>query len=242
MTATPRRVYDMRPDPDPKNRLYPARAMLPANAQRKTRVWDCYARLDQRSEGHCVGFALAHELAAEPIAVPFVNNALADAMFFQAQDNDEWPGRDYEGTSLKAGMKVGVQRGYYRGYRWPFGENEVALVVGNVGPVILSIKWTAGMERVDGAGFIHASGPVRGRHCICARGVVAGQSPNGAWRRIWFKLTGDPLGHYVLRNSWGPDWGRNGDCYLTSRDMARLLKAGGEAAIPEGRMMVPGRV
>jgi hypothetical protein len=48
------------------------------------------------------------------------------------------------------------------------------------------------------------------------------------------------LGHYVLRNSWGADWGRNGDCYLTSRDMARLLKAGGEAAIPEGRMM--GRV
>jgi hypothetical protein len=236
------RIYDMRPDPDPKNRLYPARAMLPAAAQRQTKVWDCYARLNQGNEGACVGFGLCHEAAAEPVAVPHVNDALARAVYLQAQHVDEWPGNNYKGTSLKAGMKVGVQRGWYTGYRWPFGEQDVALVVGNVGPVILSIEWRTGMERVDGAGFIHATGPVRGRHAICCRGYVAGAPLRGTWRRFWARMTGAGTdeGHYVLRNSWGPDWGRNGDCYLTARDMAKLLKAGGEAAIPEGRMM--GRV
>lgn len=241
MTETIQRVYDMRPDKDPRNRNYPARALLPTGAVLRTKVWDCNAWLDQGSEGACVGFGVTHEAAAEPVAVSPVSNALAIAVYHQAQDNDEWPGRKYQGTSLKAGMIVGVQRGWYKSFHWDFGEEDVALTVSNNGPVLLSIEWRAGMEKVDGAGFIHATGPVRGRHCVCCRGHVIGTPPpRSAWGRFWARLTGRTQTdgrYYVLRNSWSRKWGRDGDCYLSAADLDKLLKAGGEAAIPEGRMM-----
>jgi C1A family cysteine protease len=46
---------------------------------------------------------------------------------------------------------------------------------------------------------------------------------------------------YRLHNSWGPKWGKGGDCFISAKDMATLLKRRGEAAVPLKRQVPKGR-
>jgi len=227
------RAYGWRPKHDPRSRNYPARALFAADAERRTQIWPCYARLDQGREGACVGFAVTHEVAAEPVAVRNVSNDIARAVYQRAQQLDQWPGEDYSGTSVNAGMKAGVERGWYGEYRWAFGEDDLALTVSYVGPVVIGVPWHEGMEKPDARGFVRPTGRVEGGHAICVKGYVVVQPLRGAWRRFWVSLTGQAReDYYVLHNSWGADWGKGGDCYLRRSDMAALLRQDGEAAIP----------
>ena len=36
-------------------------------------------------------------------------------------------------------------------------------------------------------------------------------------------------------NSWGPNWGHDGDCWLRASDLERLLATGGDACVPVAR-------
>jgi C1A family cysteine protease len=38
--------------------------------------------------------------------------------------------------------------------------------------------------------------------------------------------------YFVLQNSWGEGWGDHGLGYIHHRDLAQLLRGGGEAAFP----------
>lgn len=60
--------------------------------------WDFY---DQGAEGACVGFAWSR-------AMSLLNRRRYDArwLYRQAQLVDEWPGEDYDGTSVRAGGNV----------------------------------------------------------------------------------------------------------------------------------------
>lgn len=219
-TADPR--LDRIPQFDEKSRGYPIRTLLERAGLTKPRsyTWRVPVNLDQGNEGACVGFGWSHELAARPVIIPDVTDATATALYDRARQLDEWPGEDYDGTSVLAGAKAVEEAGFLREYRWAFGLEDVRLALGYHGPVVLGINWYDGMFDVDSDGFIHKSGDLAGGHCILAYSV----SERLQVVRLW--------------NSWGPDWGMGGSAMITFADLDALLHEQGEACIPVRRVMV----
>lgn len=175
--------------------------------------------LDQGSEGACVGFAWAHELAARPVCARDVNYNLGRSIYRDAQALDEWDDEDAEGTSVLAGAKAVKAMGRITGYSWAFGLDDLRRAIGYKGPAVLGLNWYDGMFEPANDGRIRPVGPLLGGHAILANGVDEKR------QRVW------------LWNSWGPAWGRPyyGSCYLTFDDLGLLLYEQGEACIPSGR-------
>jgi len=209
-----KRVFDRLASFDEKSRNFPIRAMIRAGLPRRSYTWKCPVNLDQGSEGACTGFSTAQEAAAKPVMVKNVTNDLAREIYHRARQLDEWPGEDYEGSSVLAAVKAGAERNWYKEYRWAFGEDDLALAVGYKGPAILGIPWYEGMCKPDAAGIIAVTGKVLGGHAILCNGYNAKKSL------------------YRLHNSWGADWGVAGDCFISAADIDRLLHEKGEACIP----------
>lgn len=217
VTQDPR--LDRLPQFDERSRAFRAVEGLEGHA-RRSYSWNKMVWLDQGREGACVGFSLAHELAARPVVVS-VDEAFARNVYHQAQRIDEWPGEDYSGTSVIAGTKVLYDRGYFSEYRWAFGEEDLALAVGYRGPAVLGINWYSGMWNTDADGYIQPSGHVVGGHAIlCASYSIKRAA-------------------YRLDNSWGPSWGVNGSAWIKAPDLARLLHEDGEAMVPVVRKHPP---
>lgn len=200
---------------DPRNTEYPIMATI-SEKKPRSYTWNGKFYLDQGNEGACVGHGIAHEIGCRPKAAP-VTSELAFGIYHGAQKIDEWPGEAYSGTSVLAGMKVATDMGYFSEYRWAFGLDDLIMAVGYRGPAVLGINWYEGMSNVDSNGFIHATGQVRGGHCILAKGVDVKAKK------------------FRLHNSWGKDWGVAGDCYITFEDVEKLLNESGDACIPTMR-------
>lgn len=214
------RTFDRRVDFDSRSRLYPIRTLLAApyaSPWPRSYTWRCGTVLDQGREGACVGFGWAHELAARPVVVPGVTANSAQAIYRHAQRIDVWEGEDYEGTSVLAGAKAVQAGGYMDEYRWAFGLDDLRLAVGSHGPAVIGVNWYAGMFDTDSAGYVRVTGDVVGGHCVVVHGVS------------------QRTGRFRIRNSWGPDWGVNGEAWVSFDDMARLLGENGEAVIPVWR-------
>ena len=185
-------------------------------------TWKCNAVLDQGNEGACVGFAMAHELIAQPKVVKGIDAKFArEQIYWAAQRIDKFKGGSYpgaspkmEGSSVLAGIKVLKELGYVTEYRWAFSINDLALAVGYKGPAIIGIPWYEGMFKPASCGCLHPTGEKVGGHAI----AVVGVNP----RRQTF----------TLHNSWGPKWGNNGRAKITFDDLEKLLKESGEAVIP----------
>jgi len=210
--------------------------------------WPVPFILDQGREGACVGHGCTSEAAATPVAadlygrlqrgklpewagrtktrpgegIPFNDRALAQAFAFdlydRARDIDAWPGRDYDGTSADAGAKAMREAGLWDGWRWARTALDSSTVVSRTGPIVLALDWWTGMLEPDANGMLHMTGQVEGGHCILARGYSI--------RRAAF----------LLPNSWGTDWGLQGEAWLPEEILADQLASGrGEAMIPVGR-------
>lgn len=188
-----------------------------------TKIWPLAIQLDQRNEGACVGFGFSHELAAEPFPVAGVTDDRARSIYKRAQQIDEWPGTRYEGTSVLAGAKACAEAGFITKYFWATSARELAQAISNVGPVVIGVNWLQGMEETDKEGFIHATGPVRGGHCVCVYGVTV--DADG-------KIT------FVIKNSWGSGWGTEGSCKISEPDMQLLTESNGALCVPTGRELV----
>ena len=215
------RVLDRRVSYDEKSRAFPAVALPRLQAKvPRSYTWGLYAQLDQGSEGACVGFGWAHELAARPAIVTNITNDVGRLIYHDAQRVDEWPGEAYEGTSVLAGAKTVQARGFMQSYHWCFSLDELVLAVGYQGPVVMGTWWNEGMFDTDDDGrFTDAqvTSDHAGGHCWLVRGVSLKRS------------------EFLCRNSWGPDWGLYGDFRLTFSQMDHLLHDQGEACVPEGR-------
>lgn len=99
--------------------------------------WDFY---DQGFEGSCVGFSVSR-------AKSLVDRTRYGGrwLYKEAQKIDEWPGEDYEGTSVRAGLEVLRTRGHRRliggvlqderlgdgiaAYRWATSVEEIHAVI-----------------------------------------------------------------------------------------------------------------
>lgn len=187
-----------------------------------SKTWSLSKYLNQGQEGACVGFGYSHELAAQPDVVKGVTNQTAKGLYWQAQKLDDWPGGSYpgntdeyyEGTSVLAGAKAATANGYYAGYTWAFSEEDVALAIANIGPVVIGINWYDGMFNPDENGFLNPTGNLAGGHCTLLKGVNAEED------------------YYVLHNSWGKSWGDKGTAKLSRDSLVSLLKQDGEACLP----------
>lgn len=209
------RTFDRLVQFDDRSRGFPVRRLLEGKTPRSY-TWRCRAWLDQGSEGACVGFSWTHELGARPAEWP-VDDNLAYRLYQQARRLDDWPGEDYEGTSVIAGAKAAMSNGWIGGYHWAFNVDDLILALGYLGPAVLGLNWHNDMMDPDRNGFVRPTGGIAGGHAILCRGVSLTQ------------------GYVTLHNSWGPHWGLNGDCRITIEDLATVLADDGEACIPEHR-------
>ena len=213
------RTFDRLIKFDERSRNYPIRTLLAPDAKPRSYTWRCNVTLDQGPDGACTGFAVSHEAAARPKEVKDVSYVTAMAIYHRAREIDEWPGENYEGSSVLAAMKAGAEHGWYTEYRWAFGESDLSLAIGHSGPAVLGINWYEGMFEPDSKGFIKPTGRIAGGHAILCNGYN-------------FKKQ-----IYRLHNSWGNTWGKNGEVFITAEDLSFLLKDQGEACIPVKRLL-----
>jgi len=211
------RIFGRYFEEDIRNLNYPIRALIAKGTVPRSYTWSCGLTLDQGSTPACTGFSVAHEAIARPMVVPNVTRATALALYKRAQKLDEWPGENYDGSSVLAAIKAGAEKGWYPEYRWAQSEADLALAVGYKGPAVLGVTWYDGMYEADAKGLIQVSGSVLGGHAILCNGISI------------------KAGLYRLHNSWGLGWGVKGDCFISRKDMARLLAEDGEACIPVKR-------
>lgn len=223
------RMLDWQSRHDERSKNYPVSEIIEDKGTIKEMLWKEGAVLDQGREGACVGFGWMGEVLCEPVAPKIqpmakVANELAKSYYKRAQKIDEWPGEDYEGTSVLAGAKIMQEEGYIGEYRWCFGIEDLRDAVINLGPVVIGVPWYQGMYETDRDGIVKVDGDKVGGHCI----LVTGYIPN--------KIINDEE-HEVFRwrNSWGNDYGIDGSGFIRYTDLNELLKNGGEACIPVDR-------
>jgi hypothetical protein len=219
---------------DHRNYLHNEREILEMfavpQAGPRSYTWRCPTWLDQGQEGACVGFSWTHELAAWPAEVKDLNDPWAQGLYHEAQQLDEWPGENYDGTSVIGGAKAVHNRGYMESYRWATTMDDLVLAVGYHGPVVIGVDWLDSMFDPRPSGLLDTSGKVAGGHAILIRGVTLKSNLKGDGRV-------GPV--FRLRNSWGRSWGWDGDCFIKVEDLARLFGNYIEACVPVVRNRQP---
>lgn len=218
------RTFDRRPRFDERSKEYPIRELVGAKEPRGF-SWQHYVT-DQGRQGACVGHACLQEAAARPVPVfgdpkrrpadQALLEATAREVYKRAQQLDPWPGEQYEGTSVLAGVQAGQERGWWREYRWALGPGadaaakDVILALGYKGPVIMGTWWRSGMWSPDADGYLRATGSNEGGH---------------AYLLTAYSKKRDAV---YTPNSWGGA----GAGWITRADLTSLLADGGEGCIP----------
>ncbi len=208
---------------DPRSRDFPVAAVLGSDL--KTKTWRLNERNDQGPDGACVGFGVGHRLAAAPLELSKVNYDFSFALYREAQKIDPWPGEDYSGTSVLAGIQAAQARGHIGAYQWCFSVDDIARTVSQVGPVVVGTWWDHSMFQPDARGLLVPDGKHAGGHCYLIRGVTL--KPTGKRKGL------GPL--LRITNSWGKNWGDNGDAWITVEDYERFLLPEGDAVVPVER-------
>jgi hypothetical protein len=207
------RVLNWVPRFDVASREYPARTLVERPVQPRSYTWRTKDHLDQGEEGACVGMGFAHFYASRKEEHP-ADLALALRIYERAKQVDEWAGADYDGTSVLAGAKAAKEFGLIEEYRWCFSPEEALLHLSKKGALVVGTNWYEGMEDPDKQGYLNVTGQVVGGHCYLVKGLSIAKR------------------HVIMHNSWGPDWGKKGDAYITFDDFARLTGEQGEVCAP----------
>jgi len=209
---------------DPRSRAPQFRLQRPREAsQLVARSWlapDKRTILNQRETPHCVAYSALHYLMATPV----VNNRALPApiaIYDGAQAIDEWPGTDYEGTSVNAGLKVLRSMGYIERWEWAYDANTAIDHLLARGPLMLGTTWFWDMFEPDAQGYIWPTGPSVGGHAFCLVAANrARKNPDGS------------VGAARILNSWGADWGQNGRAWISFKTLQLLIEDWGEVAYP----------
>lgn len=199
--------------PDANDFAFPVKSILPKQVSITSKYWfDNTQFLDQGNEPQCVGYSWKHWLLDAPV---MQKNATPkpDEIYHEAQFIDDWPGEEYEGTSVRAGAKVLQARGYISSYLWAFDLPTMVNTVLTMSPVVIGINWYDDMFEPDKNGLIRIGGNLAGGHAIVCNGV-----------NTKTKL-------FRLKNSWSSKWSKNGRCYITFADMERLIHENGEVCV-----------
>lgn len=204
---------------DPRNADFRMATVLPAEPGRlRSRRWECVARLDQGAEGACVGYAAAHWFACERM-VQRVSRSVALFFYRGAQDHDQWPGRNYEGTSVTGLMRFLSGLGVIGEYRWIYDFDELVQTLALHGPVILGAQWREGCFEPDYYGVIRYTGAIRGGHAVTINEV---------------DFESERIG---IVQSWGRSHGINGCVWMSFDDARQMLLTRPSIAYPAKRAL-----
>lgn len=204
---------------DDRDRRHLARAKVPAAVPQFKYWWDLGWSGDQGWKPQCVAYAWLHYLEGSPITHPEEGALIDPGKYYrECQLRDEWPGEDYDGTSVRAGAKYAQELGLIGEYLWAFDLQTMINVVLTQGPVIVGTnwydqmfdpEWSPTLNRV----VIRVGGGLAGGHAYLVNGVNLG------------------LETFRIKNSWGTDWGSQGRVSISFADMERLLREDGEACL-----------
>ncbi|MGD2136954.1 MAG: C1 family peptidase [Gammaproteobacteria bacterium] len=174
--------------------------------------------LDQKSEGACAGFALAgainllYRFAGQNIKVS------ARMLYEMARRNDEWPGEDYDGSSLRGAIRGWANMGVCYEEEWPFQARRRGS---------LTIR-RAKQARRNTIGAYYRLRPIVNHYhaalnevkviAVSARVHRGWDSPKGGRIRHFkrtegghaFILVGYNSEGFWVQNSWNESWGEGG--------------------------------
>jgi len=201
----------------------------PADLPDRLRDWD-HGReiLDQGNEGACTGFALAAAINELNRGRDLDEQVSPYMLYDMARRYDEWDGEDYEGSSLRGAIRGWKNAGacdkdlfkkrgrltlaaakdarrtrlgaYYR-LRPELNDFQVAL--NEVGILFVSATTHDGWD-LWGKGKIPFKGATSdGGHAF----AIVGYADDG----------------FIVQNSWGPDWGRDGMAIWSYEDWSANL-------------------
>jgi hypothetical protein len=199
--------------PDNRDKTFMMAAAQPS--LRTSRYWAGYRHwLDQGQTSQCVAFSWSHFLVDSP--TPHALDLDPGTLYHEAQNVDEWPGENYEGTSVRAGAKVLQTEGRIGEYQWAFDLATVVYHLLEIGPVIVGTNWYENM-------FYPVSIPGTNAYKISIGGSVVGGHA--------YKLDGINLntGLVRMKNSWGQRWGYRRFARISLEDLERLISEDGEA-------------
>ena len=165
---------------------------------------------DQGDTGHCVGMGCGQWGNTLPVDDKWKVTD-GHALYYEAVAIGGEPNTE-NGAEVRWGLKALAARKRIVSYHKAANYAEALAFVRSStgGPVILGIDWLSGFDSPTSTGLVHATGAVRGGHCLLFFGATASYA-------------------YLL-NSWGPTWGNTGRCRASHSDMAYLLdRHGGEA-------------
>lgn len=203
--------------PDARDRLYRAATLLQAEPVMRApyKYFTPGQRLNQGTSSACTGHSARHLLSASPNRYKL---ATPDqwALYNGAQLHDEWPGEDYDGSSVRGAAKFMQKQGLLQSYLWAWNTDMVLdWVLGGKGPVMLGTNWYYSMFEPDKKGRIV---------------VPAGARNAGGHAYLLYGANGKQ-GTVSILNSWGRGWGKDGTATMDCELLERLLQEDGEACM-----------
>jgi hypothetical protein len=203
---------------DPRDSKFKITAVLPKKAPSITsRNWNANGWWgDQGAMPHCVAFAWVHLLEDGPVTqvsgpAPILDPA---GLYKLCQRVDEWPGENYDGTSIRAGAKILQGLGFIGEYRWAWDLDTMINAVLTEGPVTIGTNWYYDMFFPKEKNIIKIGGRLAGGHATVINGVNT------------------KTGFFRLKNSWGRSWGNKGHALISFEDMEKLINQDGEICLP----------
>lgn len=175
----------------------------------------------------CTGFSCGYDLISSPAPAKGIGNAECFAIYQLAKTLDEYPGTDYEGSSVLGAAKAAVRLGYVGEYHWAFGIDEALQALSSLGPIVVGTDWTNSMFTPKPNGLLEVDtdkSDVAGGHAYMFRSIITSVDTQHS-----LLGKGEPIRKATpllrLHQSWGKDWGvHSGEAFVWADDLDRLLK------------------
>ncbi|WP_158264806.1 C1 family peptidase [Blastopirellula marina] len=201
--------------------------------------------LDQGREGACTGFALAAVINYH-LRRRNLRRRVSPRMIYElARRYDEWPGEQYEGSSARGAVKGWMAHGVCEEQQWPYDKSGIQHFTRDVADQSLATPGGS-YFRVDHRNVRDMHAAIAENGCLYMTLMVhdGWMQPSGPKMNLAYVESGNlrkrefPViqrqgrangGHavaiigytkegFIIQNSWGPDWGKDGFALLPYED------------------------